>query len=814
MFRIESSIITSVIVFLFYCLNSYAQDSPPQIEVTGNQGYCADAPIPIVGSVIIGDDDIGDNTLENVFIQIAEGYAINLDLLSLDGTFPNINATWSVAEGKLTLNGPATFTEFEDAIANVVFETTETEFTEDRFFSINLSSANYLPSTGHYYQYVADLGITWVEAENAAENQVFFGIQGYLATLTTAEESQLAGEQSPGTGWIGASDAGVENTWRWVTGPEAGDVFWIGQANGTPQDGAFSFWNTGEPNNFNGDEDYAHITDPSIGNVGSWNDLPNAGDGDVNSPYYPKGYFVEFGGMPGDPEINLSASTSIITPKLSSESTASACGNVTTQLSVTANTPRVLWYDSETSTTVINQGLTYDVNLNETTTFWVVPLFDGCSTGTREPLTVTVFPIPEAVDINITQCDDEVQDGLAIFNLNDYADAVADGVVSNRDVNFFEDIALTIPIDGDSYNSISNPQTVFAEIIATDTGCSNVSEITLQTNSNNATTAFLEQCDNQDETGLVTFDLSLADNQVLTSLPLDFEVSYYLTYEDALLETSVLPINYTNEIPYSQTIFARVEDDGACYTIGEVNLTVIGLPELEPDEEVFYCLNTFPEPITLSGGVLNDIPNNYYYNWSTGETTIDIEVNQVGVYTVEVMPVNGCPKIRTITVSASDIATIDEVLVTDLTENNSITLEVSGDGTYEFALNNEIGPYQTSNTFDNLIAGIYTVYIRDAKNNCGIISTEVSVVGYPKFFTPNGDNINERWQLSGVSEQFQPNSEVFIFDRFGKLVYTITSAEQSWDGNFNGSAMPTSDYWFSATLEDGRNFKGHFTLKR
>ena len=60
------------------------------------------------------------------------------DVLILNGTYPNITSSWIIAEGKLTLEGPATLAEFEDAISNVVFNTVQANFTQDKSISINL----------------------------------------------------------------------------------------------------------------------------------------------------------------------------------------------------------------------------------------------------------------------------------------------------------------------------------------------------------------------------------------------------------------------------------------------------------------------------------------------------------------------------------------------------------------------------------------------------------------------------------------------------------------------------------------------------
>lgn len=100
------------------------------------------------------------------------------------------------------------------------------------------------------------------------------------------------------------------------------------------------------------------------------------------------------------------------------------------------------------------------------------------------------------------------------------------------------------------------------------------------------------------------------------------------------------------------------------------------------------------------------------------------------------------------------------------------------------------------------------------KAGCGVTTAEFSIIGYPKFFTPNDDGFNDTWNLSGTSNVVEPDAKIFIFDRYGKLLKQIRAGGIGWDGTFNGKPMPSSDYWFSATLSDGTEFFSHFTLKR
>ena len=100
--------------------------------------------------------------------------------------------------------------------------------------------------------------------------------------------------------------------------------------------------------------------------------------------------------------------------------------------------------------------------------------------------------------------------------------------------------------------------------------------------------------------------------------------------------------------------------------------------------------------------------------------------------------------VSTITVNPSSAATLESVTVEGIDPNNSITINVSGDGIYEYALDDINGFYQESNVFYQVSKGFHTVYVRDT-NGCSISEKTISILGFPKFFTPNNDGNNDTW---------------------------------------------------------------------
>ncbi|MQP53677.1 T9SS type B sorting domain-containing protein, partial [Flavobacterium sp. LMO9] len=96
------------------------------------------------------------------------------------------------------------------------------------------------------------------------------------------------------------------------------------------------------------------------------------------------------------------------------------------------------------------------------------------------------------------------------------------------------------------------------------------------------------------------------------------------------------------------------------------------------------------------------------------------------------------------------------------------------------------------------------------------MTQEVLIIDYPTYFTPNGDGINETWNIIGLN---QADAKLYIFDRYGKLLKQLSTTEGSegWDGTYNQELLPSTDYWFTLDYTEngvGKQFKAHFSLIR
>lgn len=431
-----------------------------------------------------------------------------------------------------------------------------------------------------------------------------------------------------------------------------------------------------------------------------------------------------------------------------------------------------------------------------------------------------VDTIPVIQPLQIVHCDDN-QDGFFPFDTTNLQATLLNGltnvIVTYQDVN---GTILPSPLPNPF---VSNTQTITATV-------TNV--FGRQCNYNTTInfvvdklpeifaipTALTTKCDDETDSLLqddkVDFDTS-AFQQILIGNQTNVIVKYY----DG--NNNLLPTPLSNPF-HSATQNIKVEISNAtnstCKAIGIIPLMVIERPKIFNTATELICSDNPAFIRTIDAGLQQpSLSNNYTYTWFFNGNAIlnqnqyTLQVNTPGTYVVTITNSQGCSSNRTVTVTASEKAHIDDVIVTDLEDENSILVLASGLGNYSYSLDNQ--NYQTSNFFDNLASGIYTIYVKDEKG-CGTITNQVSVLAIPKFFTPNGDGHNDYWNLKGNNFLKEQLLTIYIYDRFGKLIKQFTNQQQGWDGTYNNELLPADDYWYNIKLSNNQIKQGHFTLKR
>lgn len=248
------------------------------------------------------------------------------------------------------------------------------------------------------------------------------------------------------------------------------------------------------------------------------------------------------------------------------------------------------------------------------------------------------------------------------------------------------------------------------------------------------------------------------------------------------------------------------------FSINEISVTSVN--------DTIICENT---SATLWAKGIGSQAATYTYDFYTSGTSTKLSSATNGnIYYESVQPdktssynllvKNGsCNYTKMISVEVTPNPTFD---IVDTESGVEVKLKTNANAPYLYRLND--GDWQTSPLFEVNEKGQYEVMVTDA-NGCSSISTFVIdklIDIYPeKFFTPNGDGVNDTWEIKNIG--YYPNAEIEIYDRFSKKLLTYKGYEKGWNGIYLNHLMPATDYWYIIKIEElGKPRVGHFTLKR
>lgn len=428
---------------------------------------------------------------------------------------------------------------------------------------------------------------------------------------------------------------------------------------------------------------------------------------------------------------------------------------------------------------------------------------------------ITVYPLPVLTpNQELIQCDTN-NDGVDYFDLLDIGDKIVDEAL-NKSFVFYRN-----KNDAEkNENSILNPnnfqnetirQEIFVKVIS-DKGCENITNFFIESKFiklGDVSNIFTCDSSNQiigDAKGFFNIKAKRTEIKQLFNLDDKNTIRFYPTLLDAQTTNNQIPDAFFST---STTLFVRVDNELGCGGIEAFQATVNSNPKINLQEIYTICFNpNLKPPVIISADATNDS-----YEWKNNagniiSTNKDFTLTTTGQFSLTVYKTeNGllCSSSKNFTVINPNKPTFAEIVVnTEDEKNNIVDVTVDGNSTYQFSLDN-VNFYgnSTSYTFTYVDPGLRTVYIKDINTCEESIQTNVSVIGFKKYFTPNGDNDNDFWNVKGLDAVLFKSIKVSIFNRYGKLIGAITDfSSKGWDGTFNGKLMPPSNYWFTANIID------------
>lgn len=209
--------------------------------------------------------------------------------------------------------------------------------------------------------------------------------------------------------------------------------------------------------------------------------------------------------------------------------------------------------------------------------------------------------------------------------------------------------------------------------------------------------------------------------------------------------------------------------------------------------------------------------NGYRYTWTINDDTVStsskLEYDEDEAVIVKLEALSKICK-NSYDIAINVVPTPYIVSVEESGKNAFEILVEGGSGNYQYNFGKG---YQSSSTLSPATYGKqYTIKVKDELGCASdtTITTPTYELEIPIHFTPNGDGIDDVWEIKNLDKY--PGASVKLYDRFGKQICDMTSEEMdAWDGTYNGHALPSTDYWYEIQIDElDKVYVGHFTLIR
>jgi gliding motility-associated-like protein len=443
-----------------------------------------------------------------------------------------------------------------------------------------------------------------------------------------------------------------------------------------------------------------------------------------------------------------------------------------------------------------------------------VDLPGGCTATDTVEINFNGIVLPE--DISISTCLDEngigVYDLFAVNSLIDEEYQILHFYKTLSDASSGENFIENIQ----NYTSEELNEVIYVRVLYT-SNCEAIAPVNLIEQSFPLEQVIFTNCQT-DFDGQSFFDVDTVKAKVSQDLGFIMtDIELFYSEEEAFLRVNEIPSgNLDIDIEaLPVTIYVRLSNQNECVGVTSVIIQQTEPPQFLNNTSEFLICENDNTTATLNSELLNT-EGEVSYLWNTGETTQSIEVSVAGNYDVLVTSTQdfndedvSCSNYKEYSVINSSKPSVS-VKQIGIEDNNRIIITAEGSGDYEYAVNNS--NFTDENVFD--ITEIENIISVRDKNGCGQENVEFIALRIPDFFTPNGDGFNDYWQIEGIRKSSNDIKSVYIFDRYGKVIFKNSTLLIGWDGTYMGRTMPSQDYWYKIQFQSGQVVSGNFTLKR
>ncbi|MDB5155489.1 MAG: hypothetical protein JWR50_196 [Mucilaginibacter sp.] len=290
----------------------------------------------------------------------------------------------------------------------------------------------------------------------------------------------------------------------------------------------------------------------------------------------------------------------------------------------------------------------------------------------------------------------------------------------------------------------------------------------------------------------------------------------FMRWENSQGTTVAIGPSVTNLFPGDYKLY--LTDQNGCENLYN-SYTVNPIPQLEIVQGSGQ--NTTDECSLKTGGITNvEVTGGtppYIYVWVDADnkavsTTAYLTSVSAGNYTLYVNDTGGCSQVSAVysIQNQDNIITAPSVNSAQVCAPGNVILKVNNTSvTYSYRLydseNSEVPlDERASGVFKVMVQSNRSFYVSRFSGSCESertivkVSVGISAGDISNTFTPNGDGINDYWQIAGIENS--PNASVQIFNRYGAKVFESKGYDHPFDGTLNGKPLPDGAYYYIVNL--------------